>query len=66
MKTAIAKSLPSLDDLLSTNICEGAQIYCCFPLPKCRLELWHIQKRVKKNNINKVMFSDKQEIKNVR
>ena len=43
MKTAIAKSAESLDDLLSSDICEGAQMYCCFPLPECQLEPVRIQ-----------------------
>ena len=63
MKTAIAKSAESLDDLLSSDICEDAKIYCCFPLPKCKLEQVWIQRKVDKINIHSVMFSDKKEIK---
>jgi hypothetical protein len=62
MKTAIASTPASLNDLLNSDICEGEKIYCCFPFSGGEAEQNYIQWKIDKINIHSVLFSDNKEI----
>lgn len=58
MKTAIANSIESLFDLLSSDICEGQAIHCTFRYPLSKSDMREIERLVVKRKVKTLRVND--------